>query len=113
MLQVVNPFRPFTDTIDGCIKMREMIEQASKLTITGIIGNANLIDETTTNEIYRGYDFVKTLSERTGLSLQFITATPELLAAMDGSKFDSPVLSIERQLIPPWKKPVSFGPAKI
>lgn len=109
MLQVVNPFRPFTDTIDGCIKMREMIEQASKLTITGIIGNANLIDETTTDEIYRGYDFVKTLSEKTGLSLHFITATPELLAAMDGSKFDCPVLPIERQLVPPWKKPVSFG----
>jgi len=104
MLQVVNPFRPFTDTIEGCLKMRDEIEKASKMTINGIIGNANLIDETSIDNIYTGYDFVKTLSDKTRLPLKFITATVELLSDIDTGRFSCPVLPIERQLVPPWKK---------
>ena len=104
MLQVVNPFRPFTDTIEGCLKMRDEIERASKMAINGIIGNANLIDETSVDNIYNGYDFVKTLSGETRLPLKFITAPVELLPDIDTGCFSCPVLPIERQLVPPWKR---------
>ena len=106
MLQVVNPFRPFTDTIEGCLKMRDEIERASKMAINGIIGNANLIDETSVDDIYYGYDFVKTLSEESRLPLEFITASVELLPEIDMGRFSCPVLPIERQLVPPWKRAV-------
>jgi len=108
MLQVVNPFRPFTDTIESCLKMRDEIERASKMTINGIIGNANLIDETSVDDIYNGYDFVKTLSGETRLPLKFITASVELLPDIDMGRFSCPVLPIERQLVPPWKKAVKL-----
>ena len=104
MLQVVNPFRPFTDTIESCLKMRSEIERASKMTINGIIGNANLIDETSVDDIYNGYDFVKALSGESRLPLEFITASVELLPEIDMGRFSCPVLPIERQLVPPWKK---------
>jgi hypothetical protein len=104
MLQVVNPFRPFTDTIEGCLKMRDEIESASKMTINGIIGNANLIDDTSLDDIYNGYDFVKNLSDESRLALNFITAPVELLPELDVSRFSCPVLPIERQLVPPWRK---------
>jgi hypothetical protein len=108
MLQVVNPFRPFTDTIESCLKMRGEIERASKMTINGIIGNANLIDETSVDDIYSGYDFVKALSEESRLPLSFITASVELLPEIDMGRFSCPVLPIERQLVPPWKKAVKL-----
>jgi hypothetical protein len=108
MLQVVNPFRPFTDTIESCLKMRDEIERASKMTINGIIGNANLIDETSVDDIYSGYDFVKALSEESRLPLEFITASVELLPEIDMGRFSCPVLPIERQLVPPWKKAVEL-----
>jgi hypothetical protein len=108
MLQVVNPFRPFTDTIESCLKMRGEIEKTSKMTITGIIGNANLIDETSVDDIYNGYDFVKALSGESRLPLEFITASVELLPEIDMGRFSCPVLSIERQLVPPWKKAVKL-----
>jgi hypothetical protein len=108
MLQVVNPFRPFTDTIENCLKMRDEIERASKMTINGVIGNANLIDETSSDDIYNGYDFVKELSEKSRLALHFITAPIELLPELDVSRFSCPVLPIERQLVPPWKKAVEL-----
>ena len=104
MLQVVNPYRPFTETIAGCLKIRDQIEKASKMSITGIIGNANLIDETAVEHIYKGYDFVNALSDQSRLPLEFITASAELLPEIDVERFSCPVLTIERQLIPPWKK---------
>ena len=104
MLQVVNPYRPFTETIEGCLKMRDEIEKTSKMTISGIIGNANMIDETAIEDIYKGYDFVKALSDESRLPLKFITAPATLLAEIDTGRFSCPVLPIERQLVPPWTK---------
>jgi hypothetical protein len=109
MLQVVNPFRPFTDTFENCLKIRKEIERASKMSVSGIIGNANLIDETTVDDIYSGYDFVKTLSRESRLPLEFITASVELLPQLDVSRFACPVLPLERQLVPPWKKAVALN----
>ena len=108
MLQVVNPLRPFTNTIESCMKIRNDIERASKMAITGIIGNANLIDETSVDDIYNGYDFVKALAIESRLPLKFITASVELLSEIDMGRFSCPVLTIERQLVPPWKKAVDL-----
>ena len=108
VLQVVNPLRPFTETVAGCLKIRKEIEQAAKLTVDGIIGNANLIDETSADDIYNGYEFVSRLSEQSGLSLEFITIARELLPSVDTRRFSCPVLQIERQLVPPWKKALPF-----
>jgi hypothetical protein len=104
MLQVVNPFRPFTETMEGCLRIRSEIESASKLEVTGIVGNANLMDETTVDDIHRGYDFFSDLTKRSGLPLTFITASTKLLLQIDTDRFTCPVLPIERQLVPPWEK---------
>ena len=108
VLQVVNPLRPFTETIEGCLKVREEIEQAAKLAVDDIIGNANLIDETSVDDIYDGYEFVKRLSEQTGLALEFITVARTLLPSVDDRQFSCPVLPIDRQLVPPWQKARPF-----
>ena len=107
-LLVVNPLRPFTDTAAGCLQIRDKIEKASKITVNGIIGNANLIDETSVKDIYKGYDFARALSAESSLPLVFITVAVELLPAIDSKRFDCPILAIKRQLVPPWKKPVEF-----
>ncbi|MGD8883625.1 MAG: cobalamin biosynthesis protein CbiA [Desulfobacterales bacterium] len=104
VLQIVNPLRPFTETIEGCLKVREEIEQAARLAVDGIVGNANLIDETSADDIYNGYDFVQQLSEKSDLALEFITVARELLPALDIRRFSCQVLPIERQLVPPWQK---------
>jgi len=108
MLLVVNPLRPFTDTVTGCLQIRDRVEKASKITVNGIIGNANLIDETAVQDIYNGYDFVRALSAESTLPLMFITVAAELLPAIESKRFDCPILAIKRQLVPPWKKPVEL-----
>jgi len=109
MLQVVNPLRPFTNTIEGCLKIRAEIENAAKLSISGIIGNANLIHETSVEEIYSGYEFVRALSEKSRLPLEFITVARALLPHIDLRRLTCPVLPIDRQLVPPWEKAKEFG----
>jgi len=110
MLQVVNPMRPFTSSVEGCLRMRHKIETAAKLRINGLIGNANLINETTVDDIYRGYDFATALSAESRLPLEFITATSQLIPRLDTRRFSCPVLPIERQLVLPWMKAVPLRP---
>ena len=109
MLQVVNPMRPNTATVEGCLRVKEQIETASKLAVTGLIGNANLIDETGAQEIVDGYNFLVELSEASGLPLEFITVATDLLDGIDTRRFSCPVLPIARQLVPPWKVAASFA----
>ncbi|MBF0449371.1 MAG: cobalamin biosynthesis protein CbiA [Candidatus Magnetomorum sp.] len=110
MIQVVNPFRPFTNTLDGCQSIRKEIEIASRLKMKGIIGNANLIDETTPETIYEGYTFVSNYSKSCNLPLICITASVDIIDQLDIQQFACPILPIERQLVPPWKKPQVLGP---
>jgi len=109
MLQVVNPFRPFTQTLNGCLKIKKEIEVASKLEVNGIIGNANLIDDTVVQNIYDGYDFANAYATESRLPLEFITARKSLIPELDLSRFSCPVLPILRQLVPPWKTAVTMG----
>lgn len=108
LLQVVNPLRPNTSTVEGCLIIRDEIEKAAQLKITGLIGNANLIDETDIDTIYNGYKFVQSLSDRSSLPLEFITVARELLAAVEIERIGCPILPIARQLVPPWLKAKDF-----
>ncbi len=106
MLQVVNPFRPITRTLAGAVKMKEEIEKASQLAVGGWIGNANLIDETTPDEVIAGYRFMIELSKETALPLEFITVPEHLMTGLKTEDFSCPILSVKRQLVPPWKQAV-------
>ncbi len=105
MLQVINPLRPTTETVAGCLQVRRQIEAAARMPINGLIGNANLIDETTAEDVYRGVEFVEQLSRESALPLRFVTVAAELLPNIERQRIACPVLAIFRQLVPPWKKP--------
>jgi hypothetical protein len=75
----------------------------------GWIVNAHLMDETTTAIIEAGYQFGRRLVEASGLPLICITAPYALAAAVVPSVGKCPVLSIRRQLVPPWQRADSVG----
>ncbi len=104
VLQVINPHRPYTDTVQGCLDMRSAIEEKSKTRVTGIVGNANLMESTGEKEILEGYDFAGRVAARAGIPLMFITAPAALLTGMDKKSMQCPVLPLKRQLVPPWKQ---------
>jgi hypothetical protein len=104
MLQVVNPYRPNTDTVEGCLRVRQAIEASARLPVSGWVGNANMMDETTVNDIRFGYDFLQRLEAASGLPLEWVTVSPAVLPELEQGEFGCPVLPIYRQLVPPWKK---------
>jgi hypothetical protein len=96
VLMVVNLFRPFTSDIKGALNMKDKIEAASRLKITGIVSNANLMDETEIEHIKSGYDFAKSLSKKSNTRLDFITAPYFLYDKLDHGNFSCPVLKIRK-----------------
>ena len=111
VLQVINPNRPYTDTVSGCLKIREAIEARARMTITGIIGNANFMEETTEQDILAGYVFSKNVTEAGNIPLVFITTPAALLLRLDQKDIHCPVLALKRQLVPPWKQAEALGPS--
>lgn len=111
VLQVINPNRPYTDTVDGCLRIRAAIEAKSRLPVTGIIGNANLMEETTAQDIMAGYAFARQVAEAGGVHLVCITTPATLSARLDRQAIGCPVLVLNRQLVPPWKRVEAFGPS--
>lgn len=108
VIQVVNPYRPFTDTVQGFLKIRNEIEKVSKLSVTGVVCNANLLEETTVEHIREGYGFIQNLCQKTDLLLEFITAPVHLIPQLKLNKLSCPVLPVKRQLVPPWKTAVKL-----
>ena len=102
VLQVVNPFRPYSHSVEACESIRAEIEMTAKMKITGIVSNANMMQDTTMEHIQQGYDFVLRLAERSGLPVEFITVPDALKKANDLTRFACPLLTIKRQLVPPW-----------
>jgi len=112
MLQVVNPFRPNTQTVERCLAMRNTIEAASHLRVSGWIGNAHLLGETTVEHIRKGYELMQALSAASGIPLICMTACEALVAKTIDMNLACPILTIRRQLVPPWLKPVALHPAE-
>ncbi len=104
MLQVVNPSRPQTRSVEDCLRIRAAIETASRLAVGGWIVNAHLMEETTAAIIAAGYRFGRELAAASGLPLICITAPHALRARVSEQVVDCPVLGIRRQLVPPWKR---------
>ncbi len=60
---VLNPNRPFTHDLPLACRMFEEIQDAAALRITGIVNNANLLQDTTTQTIRQALPLVRQLAD--------------------------------------------------
>jgi len=67
MLYIVNTTRPFTSTPEEIISMKEALEATSRLKITEIVCNTNLMEETTAEIVLTGIKIVDKAAELSGL----------------------------------------------
>ncbi|MFH1418660.1 MAG: cobalamin biosynthesis protein CbiA [Planctomycetota bacterium] len=103
MLQVLNAKRPFTETVEGCLKIKGEIEAASRLRVTGFISNTHLLEETDSQTVLDGLRLAREVQHAAGLPIAFATANEELQGELDAKMPDTPVLWIKRRMLPPWK----------
>ncbi len=72
MYLVVNTRRPLTQTKEEISEMKENIEIASRLSVTGLISDTNLADETTEDIVMEGVKIVSEVSSDCGLPMVYV-----------------------------------------
>ena len=110
LLMVVNPFRPFTATVDEIERAVAIIDEASGMGLTGIVGNPNLIDETTTETVLEGYEILSRVARGSGPKVRFVSVRYDLADEIGPDAIDAPVLRIERHLVPPFRRRIRKSP---
>jgi hypothetical protein len=126
---VVNPYRPFTGTGEGVAQSIAEIQSSSRLKVTSLVSNPNLMGETTPEEIQKGHYAVEAFAHELDLPIAFICVdhrwwrpNEDLRAGhwasgasgseapmagsaqtFDRSSFARPVLPLERYFVLPWE----------
>lgn len=103
--QVINSRRPFTDTLEGCLKMKAGIEKTSRLEVTGLVVNSHLMQETTPKVILEGYHLARRVSEQSGVPIMFVSVMENLADAPGLAEVKVPILRLRRYMLPPWIRP--------
>ena len=92
LLCVVNPNRPGTDTPEKAAAHVRGIEDATGLSVTGLISNAHFIHLTTADTVLEGWDFTKRVEALCGVPALGACCMRSLCPALAGCGF--PVLPI-------------------
>ena len=83
-LFVANMYRPLTKTPEEALAVMREIETAGGIKITAIVNNSNL-GELTDGEMVRGsMDYIKRLSEISGLPVKFTSAREDVAESLGG-----------------------------
>ena len=100
--QVVNSKRPFTSSVEGCLAMRQAMESASRFTVTGLVANSHLIDQTTPETVLEGWRLARGVSRLTGLPVRAVAVMHALAGTAELAVIDEPLLRLRRHMLPPW-----------
>jgi hypothetical protein len=103
LLFIVNTRRPFADTQEGLLGMLREVEAAAHATVTGLVANTHLMEETTPEIVRGGLAAARELSAATGIPVRFCAALRRLVGSL--ADLDCPLLPIDRHVLPPEKRP--------
>ncbi|MCX7747266.1 MAG: hypothetical protein N2645_10300 [Clostridia bacterium] len=99
---VINTKRPMTDTVSKIEEMIRDIELSSRLQITKLINNTNLLAHTRVEDILEGQKLVQAVSERTNIPVGFISGFEENVYALQRLT-DMKTLSMKKLIKLPWE----------
>jgi hypothetical protein len=102
VLQVVNVFRPFSTNTDEIIKLKNDLEEKSRISIQGWINNSNLQDWTTLEDWKKGQSILVELVRKTGIPLAGV-AVQRNWAEKLGIPWESDWIPVQRYLNLGWK----------
>ena len=81
---VANCYRPLTRTPEDALEVMRDIEAACRLEFTCIVGNSNLVTETTPQTVLDSVAYTEALSQLSGLPIWLYTATMEVAKELEG-----------------------------
>lgn len=99
---VVNPYRPFTDTLQGLADSISEIEASARLRVDSLVINPNLMDETTADQLVDGAAQVEAFAQELGLPIAFVCIDERWAGAPELEQLAQPTLVLERHFVMPW-----------
>ena len=102
LLFVSNANRPEVRKAEDAISYLCCIEEVTGLTCGGIVNNTHLCGETTAEEILRGAELARDISERTGIPVLCHTAEERLIPEL--TALAEPIFPITIQMKKPWER---------
>ena len=96
---VVNPYRPFSNTVERVMEMMERIQRRARLQVTGLVNNANLGEETGAEELLEGRALLEKVSRRCGVPVVCECGFEGVLQQLPPGP---PSFPIARYLMPEW-----------
>ena len=76
---IVNVFRPMSETPEKILKLKGEIEGFARQSVTGFVNNSNLLSFAGADDLRRGYDVIRETSERSGIPVAHTTGRREFL----------------------------------
>jgi hypothetical protein len=100
---VVNPYRPFTDTLEGLAGSIAEIQASARLEATSLVSNPNLIGETTMEGIIEGHAKLESFARALGLPIDFICIERRWTDTLGSNHFAQPILTLDRHFVMSWE----------
>ncbi len=76
---IVNVFRPMSETPEKIIKLKEDMEEFARQKVTGFVNNSNLLNYASADDIRAGYDVLAKTVEMTGIPVKHTTGRKEFI----------------------------------
>ena len=76
---IVNVFRPMSESPEKIIKLKNDMEEFARQKVTGFVNNSNLLNYASADDIRAGYDVLKATSEMTGIPVKHTTGRKEFV----------------------------------
>lgn len=110
-LYVINCRRPFSTELDLNIDMINKVTGAGRITISALVNNANLSQETSVEDLLDGYKLVKDVSLATGIPVKYTSGCEPVISEFaeytdkEGldKRFIGTIYPIERFVHRDWK----------
>jgi hypothetical protein len=93
---VVNPYRPFMDTVAGIKTAIQEVEISSKLKVSALVSNPNLMSESSPELFAEGQRLILEAGRTLGLPIVFSVMSETLSETMDERALGFPTLTIHR-----------------
>lgn len=76
---IVNVFRPMSESPEKIIKLKGELEGFARQKVTGFVNNSNLLNYASAEDLRRGYEVLRETSDLTGIPIVHTTGRKKLL----------------------------------
>lgn len=99
---VVNPFRPFAGDLESITATKTLIEEAARMSLTGIVSNPNLLEATDIEAICEGHARVGEYAQALGLPIKMLAVEEKFFSRIELQAWIGQLFPLRLYLRPDW-----------